>query len=569
MIMRRLPLTLSVILLLPLSAFCEPAVVSPAVPASTSSSTANRSVADPLREMQAAAISHDYADWGYWGPYPSKYTGWTNHSNRLIPVYTFGLDLKSVRGEHSIYRDAERLKQLYGQLPAETLNPHAEYFDQTDIFRLQQAAAAAGKRRIILFIFDGMDWQTTWAAATYRAGEVKYREGRGTGLHFQDYRGAPTDFGYMVTSPHNDGTKSDVDTQSVVNPGGKIRGGYDWRRAGETPWSEAADPMYPIAKSRDQPQVYTDSSASATSMTAGIKTFNDCVNVDFEGRPVETIAQKLQCQGWSVGAVTSVPFSHATPACAYANNVFRDDYQDLSRDMLGLRSASHREQPLAGLDVVIGTGCGDDVQADKAQGANFVPGNRYITTVDLDAIDVQHGGKYRVVQRTAGVDGRAALATAATEAAVNRQRLLGFFGAGVGSKNHLPFRTADGNFDPTAGANPAEKYTEADVRENPRLPDIARAALKVLGQNPNGFWLMIEAGDVDWGNHDDNIDDSIGAVLDGDDAVKAVTDWIETHGGWNDTGANCDRRPRALFSFDKAGGDCCRWEAEMKHGNDQ
>ena len=46
---------------------------------------------------------------------------------------------------------------------------------------------------------------------------------------------------------------------------------------------------------------------------------------------------------------------------------------------------------------------------------------------------------------------------------------------------------------------------------------------------------MIEAGDVDWGNHDDNIDDSIGAALDGDDAVKAVTTWIETHGGWEDT----------------------------------
>jgi alkaline phosphatase len=46
---------------------------------------------------------------------------------------------------------------------------------------------------------------------------------------------------------------------------------------------------------------------------------------------------------------------------------------------------------------------------------------------------------------------------------------------------------------------------------------------------------MIEAGDVDWGNHDDNIDNSIGAVLDGDNAVRAVTTWIEAHGGWDNT----------------------------------
>ena len=46
-----------------------------------------------MRDLQAAAIQNDSADWGYWGPQPTKYTGYTNHSNRLIPVYTFGIDL--------------------------------------------------------------------------------------------------------------------------------------------------------------------------------------------------------------------------------------------------------------------------------------------------------------------------------------------------------------------------------------------------------------------------------------------------------------------------------------------
>jgi alkaline phosphatase len=81
----------------------------------------------------------------------------------------------------------------------------------------------------------------------------------------------------------------------------------------------------------------------------------------------------------------------------------------------------------------------------------------------------------------------------------------------------------------------AERYTPEDLDENPHLTDVALAALSVLSQNSSGFWLMIEAGDVDWGNHDDNIDNSIGAILDGDDAFRAVTDWIEHHGGWQDT----------------------------------
>ena len=91
--------------------------------------------------------------------------------------------------------------------------------------------------------------------------------------------------------------------------------------------------------------------------------------------------------------------------------------------------------------------------------------------------------------------------------------------------------------DAKAGPVPAEReiYSPADVEENPTLSDMATAALDVLSKRSQTFWLMIEAGDVDWANHANNIDNSIGAVISGDDAFRAVTDWIEHHGGWDDT----------------------------------
>ena len=46
---------------------------------------------------------------------------------------------------------------------------------------------------------------------------------------------------------------------------------------------------------------------------------------------------------------------------------------------------------------------------------------------------------------------------------------------------------------------------------------------------------MVESGDVDWANHDDNIDASIGAVNSGDAAVKIITDWVEIHSNWNES----------------------------------
>ena len=112
-------------------------------------------------------------------------------------------------------------------------------------------------------------------------------------------------------------------------------------------------------------------------------------------------------------------------------------------------------------------------------------------------------------------------------------------------KGHLPFQTADGRFNPTVSTGAslanltvpvaAEEYSPADIAENPTLSDMASAALTVLSARSYRFWLMVEAGDVDWANHSNNLDDSIGAVLSGDAAFKTVTDWVEANGGWSDT----------------------------------
>ncbi|WP_253154574.1 alkaline phosphatase [Stieleria tagensis] len=491
---------------------------------------------DPIAKLQADAVATRKSDWGHWGPNPDTYSSWKTHSNRLIPVYTFGIDLQSVGGENSLYRDAAAIEKLYGYLPEKTLNPQAEYIDQTDVYRLQKQAIESGKKRVILFVFDGMDWDITRAAAIAKLGKVAYHEGRGEGLHFQDYRGAKTDFGYCVTSPHNDGTSVSVDQQTVTNPYGKLRGGYDAELAGAAPWQPITDPDYPIGKGKTIKHAYTDSASSATSLTCGIKTYNAAMNVDSVGREALPIARTLQEQGFAVGVVTSVPISHATPGCAYANNVHRNDYQDLTRDLIGQPSIYH-PGGLPGVDVLIGGGWGIDKDKDGAQGKNFVPGNRYIAPDDLAAIDTQNGGKYVVAQRTSGVAGSDVLNKGVQNAKENGQRLFGFFGAQGG---HLPFRTADGNYNPVVSfGNPkpaaAEKYSEADLHENVKLSEMAIAAIDVLDSRSDRWWLMVESGDVDWANHSNNIDNSIGAVHSGDDAFEAVVNWIEQNGGWDET----------------------------------
>jgi alkaline phosphatase len=267
-------------------------------------------------------------------------------------------------------------------------------------------------------------------------------------------------------------------------------------------------------------------------MMAGIKTFDSAINVDPNGNEVVPIGRELQEQGYKVGIVTSVPFPHATPACAYANNVSRDDYQDISRDLLGLPSKVH-PKAFRGMDVVIGCGWGEEKIDDrKKQGDDFIPGNVHLSASDLKQINVEHGGKYVVATRTTGERGKTVLDAAAERAARDGLRLFGFFGHQSG---HLPYQTADGNFDPTRGATRIDVYTKEDIAENPTLADMTRAALKVVENNDKGFWLMIEAGDVDWANHNNNIDDSIGAVFSGEEAFEAVTEWVESNSNWDET----------------------------------
>lgn len=490
------------------------------------------SAADYLRQMQTDAMTSKSADWGHWGTDPSRYSVWTNHSNRLIPIYTFGIDMQLLRSEGSVYQRADALKALYGQVPKGTLRPDPQYSDQTDIFRLQKMALDAGKKNIIVMVFDGMDWQTTLAAATYNTQQVPYTAGRGTGLNFLDYKQTITDYGFCVTSAHHSEATFDVDAQIVTDGQQGDAGGYDPLRGGQTPWAPPASRDYLLGGDRDRAHCVTDSASSATSICTGVKTYNAAINVSVDGQQLEPIGRWLQRErGFRVGVVTSVPISHATPAAAYANNVSRNDYQDITRDLLGLPSSSHRT-PLAGADVVLGAGWGVYKESDAGQGANYVPGNLYADLEDLRRSDVQEGGRYIVAQRTSGQDGSRLLRNAARQAAENQSRLLGFFGT---NQAHLPFRTADGHYDPTLDAKGTEVYDPADINENPTLADMTEAALQVLETGEQGFWLMIEAGDVDWANHANNIDNSIGAVLSGDEAFTATVAWIDENNAWDET----------------------------------
>ena len=85
------------------------------------------------------------------------------------------------------------------------------------------------------------------------------------------------------------------------------------------------------------------------------------------------------------------------------------------------------------------------------------------------------------------------------------------------------------------GDGQAAPYVVPRNAEVPTLTEMSPAALNVLDDNPNGFFLMIEGGAVDWAAHANQAGRTIEEEIDFNQAVEAVVDWVETNSNWDET----------------------------------
>lgn len=60
-------------------------------------------------------------------------------------------------------------------------------------------------------------------------------------------------------------------------------------------------------------------------------------------------------------------------------------------------------------------------------------------------------------------------------------------------------------------------------------------ALNVLSQNDKGFFLMVEAGAVDWAAHANNLPRIAEEQVEFNHTVYAVVDWLEANTSWERT----------------------------------
>lgn len=247
----------------------------------------------------------------------------------------------------------------------------------------------------------------------------------------------------------------------------------------------------------------TDSAAAGSAMATGTKIRNGALNIDPEGNELKTISELAHETGRSAGVVSSVQYSHATPASYAVANENRNNYTAIGESMVNAEY----------LDVVMGAGHpmynNDGQKIDKPK-YDYIAEDTFNAVsndeTDWDFIDTKSDFE---ALATGSMDSDKVFGLAPVETTLQQGRSGG-----------------------EAGQLPDE------VPYNDNVPDLATmssGALNVLGQDDDGFHLMIEGGAIDWTGHANDTTRNIEETQDFNKAVDAVVDWVETNSSWDDT----------------------------------
>lgn len=220
----------------------------------------------------------------------------------------------------------------------------------------------------------------------------------------------------------------------------------------------------------------TDSAAAATAIATGHKVNNGVVSLATpgDGKELRTMLERARQRGKMTGLVTTVPITHATPACFGGHTASRSGENEIAECML----TRTRPNVLFG-SVYLDKGVSDNPQA-----------------IAKGALSASKAG-YAVVTN------RAQLQALNTEA---------------GSDMHVSGQFGEGQLPGEAGG---------DYKTLPHLSEMSRTALNILDNDPDGFFLMIEGGTIDWSAHGMDLKGVVFETREFSNTVQAVLDWAK------------------------------------------
>jgi alkaline phosphatase len=209
----------------------------------------------------------------------------------------------------------------------------------------------------------------------------------------------------------------------------------------------------------------TDSAAGATALSTGVKTYNGAIGVDANKKPVQTVLELAKEQGRKTGIAVTSQINHATPASFSAHNESRQNYDQIAD--------SYFDEKTNGqfiLDVMLGGGW------------------NYFIREDRNLVEQFKAAGYQYVDELTQL-----------ENVKTGTPLLGLF-----ADSGMPWAL--------------------DSANQMRLPTLAKAAIRQL-ENEQGYFLLIEASQIDWAGHGNDIGSAMAEMHD----LAVTLEWLEQY----------------------------------------
>ncbi len=232
-------------------------------------------------------------------------------------------------------------------------------------------------------------------------------------------------------------------------------------------------PVAGLTTTYDAGTLITDSASAATALASGNKTLSGVLNMDpSKSTKYSLITEQAKAKGMKIGIVSTVSLDHATPAAFYAKAPSRSNYYEIAAQIAS-----------SGFDFFGGGGFLQPTGKNKDQ---------------PDAIGLARDAGYAYVNTKAGF--MALRKGAGKVIAVNET---------LADSSAMPYE-----IDRAPGDLSLADYTAKGIE---------------LLDNPKGFFMMVEAGKIDWACHANDAGASIRDTLALDAAVAKALEFQAKH----------------------------------------
>ena len=244
------------------------------------------------------------------------------------------------------------------------------------------------------------------------------------------------------------------------------------------PNNSSYDPQKAWASHEYVDKGYTDSSAAGTAMSTGVKTDNGKLGINEYGHKLE----------------------NATPASWAAHNISRNNYLEIADEMFN-----------SDLDVIMGAGHPfyDDDNKKKDEAKYKYLSEEVYNKLSSGESDWNYAETKEQFEALAQGD------VAAGEKYFGLAPVASTLQQGRSGESTVPY--------------------DIPFNDVVDLPTMTTGALNALGQNDEGFHVMIEGGAIDWSGHGNESARDIEEVQDFNKSVDAAIDWVEENSSWDET----------------------------------